>query len=351
MRRFGFAFALALVGCSDPDQPAFTDVQLDSSNKTGFQFQTPVFDIAQGEEVQDCYFTTMPDLNNGQDYWVDHIRVGTNPGSHHMNVFRVKTIVNLGTAADGNYVHGVNGMGECFKSGNWADWPLVVNSQISDAKNPYLDWHMPSGVAQRFSPGERIMVQTHYVNASTQTTPYKGKVVVDMYRSSLTSPIEMGTLFATEQSIRVCRSNPAPTYHGTCAFKTGNVTIAAANGHFHSRGREFDVFKWDGVSSTEPAASDMFYQSLNWADPPMKIYNDATGMQIPPNGGIWWDCKYQWYEPDAAAGGCAAVDARDKQMANDCCYTFGPIVETSEHCNVFVYYYPKVANTSDITCF
>jgi hypothetical protein len=292
----------------------------------------------------------MPDLNNGQPYWVDHIRLGTNPGSHHMNVFRVKTIVNLGTPDQGDYVHGVNGMGECFRSSNWADWPLVANTQISSASNPYYDWHLPTNVAYQFMPGERIMVQTHYVNATTQTTPFRGKVVIDMYRSSLTSPMEMGTLFATEQSIRICRSNPTPSYHGACSFKNGGATIAAANGHFHSRGVEFDVFKWDGTSTTEPPTSDRFYQSLVWSDPPMTIYKDPTGMQIPASGGIWWECQYQWMPPSDAAGGCAAVDARDPQKAGDCCYTFGPIVETSEHCNVFLYYYPKV-DRSDITCF
>ena len=32
----------------------------------------------------------------------------------------------------------------------------------------------------------------------------------------------------------------------------------------------------------------------------------------------------------------------------DCCYTFGPIVEKNEHCNIFVYYYPK---QDDVICF
>jgi len=354
MKRAVLAFLMW--GCSDnpsvgpPDAPMFQDVQNDPANTTGFHFATPVFDIPQGTEVQDCYFMNMPDLNNGQDYWIDHIRLGTNPGSHHMNVFRVKTIVNLGTPEQGDFVHGENGMGECFKSGNWGDWPLVANTQVSSATDPYYDWHLPTNVAYKFSPGERIMVQTHYVNASTQTTPYRGKVVIDLYRSALTSPMEMGTLFATEQSIRVCKSNPTPSYHGTCAFRTGGETIAAANGHFHSRGTEFDVFKWDGVSTTQPPTADRFYQSLTWNDPPMTTYADPTGMQIPANGGIWWTCDYQWIAPSDAAGGCAAVDARDKQMANDCCYTFGPIVETSEHCNVFLYYYPKV-DSGDIACF
>lgn len=329
-----------------------SEVQNDPLNADGYKFATPQFAVPQGKEVQDCYFQTMPDLNNGQDYWIDHIRLGSNAGSHHLNIFRVKTVDKLGTEADfaAGAVHAENGTGECFRSSNWADWPLVANTQISSTTEPYYDWKLPEGVAHRFSPGERIMIQTHYVNASTQTTPFQGKVVVDFYRSKLANPMELGTLFATQQSIRVCRSNPTATYHGTCAFKTGNVTIAAANGHFHSRGETFDVFKWDGTSTEQPPAAAQFYTSTRWDEPPMQIYPPSQAMQIGPHGGIWWTCAYQWREPDLASGGCDAVNARDKQMANDCCYTFGPVVETSEHCNVFLYYYPKV-DRSDITCF
>jgi len=346
---------LMVAGCN-PDLPpatpdaGFDDVSLDPSNTTGFQFQTPVFDVPQGTEIQDCYFTNMPDLNHGQDYFVDHIRIGTNPGSHHMNMFRVKTIVNLGTPAQGDFVHGVNGQGECFKSGNWGDWPLIANSQVSSVTDPYLDWRLPAGVAYRFSPGERVMVQTHYVNASTQVTPYRGKVAIDLYRSALANPIEMGTLFATEQNIRICQSNPNPTFHGTCAFTSQGVTIAAANGHFHSRGVDFQIFEWDGTSVTQPPLADMFYESKTWNDPPMKLYQPSDGWAIPQNGGIWWNCEYRWVAPDPTAGGCDAVNARDPMHGTDCCYTFGPIVETSEHCNVFLYYYPKV-DAGDIACF
>ena len=75
----------------------------------------------------------------------------------------------------------------------------------------------------------------------------------------------------------------------------------------------------------------------------------AMGLDVtlPDGGGVRWTCDFQWYEPEE---GCAAVDERDPQQAGDCCFTFGPTVETSEHCNVFVYYYPKVER-SDITCF
>lgn len=343
LKQLGAAVLLVVAACGGEED--FTNVHLDPSNPDKeLQFETPVFDVAKGQEIQDCYFFEMPDLNGGQDYWVDRVRLGSNPGSHHLNVFRVKTVVNLGLPGE-TFVHN----GECFRSSNWADWPLVANNQESDPGTGYFDWKLPTNVAYKFSPGERIMVQTHFVNASTQETPFKGKGVVEFYKSSMTAPMELGTLFATQQSIRICRSNPEPTYHGSCRFN-GAVTIAAANGHFHSRGMKFDMFKWDGVSPDDPPLSARFYESDTWDDPPMTIYRDAGAMQVPAQGGVWWTCAYEWQEPLAEVGGCAAVDARDAQQAGDCCYTFGPLVETSEHCNAFIYYYPKIERT-DITCF
>jgi hypothetical protein len=334
--------ALVLAACpgpDDPDQPE--DVTNDPANTTGFQFATPLMEVQQGVERQDCYFTVMPDLNAGQPYYIDHIRLGVNPGSHHANIFRVKTVVLL-DGEDGDVVND----GECFKSSNWADWPLVANNQDSSADDPYFDWNLPAGVAFRFEPGEKIMVQTHYVNASTQETPQRGKVVVDMYRSDDAAPIEMGTLFATQQSIRVCESQPVVSFSGACAFPTGTINIAGANGHFHSRGTKFEMFAWDGISEEKPAEEFKFYTSTSWDDPPMSVGEPLR--TLPSGGGVYWTCDFEWLPPDEEAGGCDFLDGRDPSTTKDCCYTFGGKVETSEHCNAFVYYWPKV---DDINCF
>ena len=279
-----------------------------------------------------------------------------NPGSHHVNVFRVKEVLRHTDPADElDPVRGVpftagatTGTlikdGACFKpSSNWATWPLVTNTQKSSAADPYLRWKLPENVAHRFTPGEQLMVQVHYVNASTQATPYKGKVGVNFVKSNTSSPIELGTLFATQQSIRVCQSNPAPTYNGTCSFPPGsNVRLAAANGHFHSRGKRFRMYSWDGLTTTQPPESARFYSSSSWDEPPMSVGLDV---QVPSGGGIWWNCDFEWRAP---AAGCDAVNARDPQRAGDCCYTFGPVVEASEHCNAFVYYWPKAAG--NVSC-
>ncbi len=350
--RFGFALlatSFLLGGC--PDDPSaspdagvdagFAPWTLENPGEGGFQFVTPEFQVAPGEEVQICYFLTMPDLNAGQDIWMERVKTAINPGSHHMNVFRVKTIVALDGAA-GDVVTN----GECFKSPNWADWPLVANSQNSNPADPYTDWQLPENVAHRFSPGEKLMVQVHYVNAGTQETPFGGKAGLNFYKSQAQTPVELGTLFATQQSIRVCQSNPTPSYSGSCGFGDGaGVTVIAANGHFHSRGKQFSMFKWDGVTAEAPPATDRFYASDSWDEPIM-----STDMSVPiaSGGGVWWTCDFQWFPPVAPVT-CADINAADTQMENDCCYKFGGKVETSEHCNAFVYYYPKVDST-DVFC-
>jgi hypothetical protein len=343
--------AVIALGCGDnlkPYQPWLLD---ELAPADGFWVRTPEFNVAAGQEVQDCYFFDVPDLANGADLWIDRAKLALNTGSHHMNVFRVKTIVGLdpsnGTPIDlggvtGTVIHGADDV-NCWKSGNWADWPLVANSQQSTAEHPVIDWTLPQGVAARFSPGEKLMLQVHYVNATDQATPWTARAGINFYRSKDGDDIELGTLFATQQNIRVCRSNPQPSYSGTCALPPGTHTVIAANGHFHSRGTEFRIWAWDGLSTTRPADTSLFYKSDTWDEPKM-----ATGLDVklPETGGVWWTCDYQWQEPE---GGCDAVDARDPQMANDCCYTFGPKVETSEHCNVFLYYYPRT--TEQVTCF
>ncbi|MCC6558922.1 MAG: hypothetical protein IT372_38835 [Polyangiaceae bacterium] len=347
-------------GCSDDEttNPApFDPSQLDPPPAgEGFQVETDDIEVPPGVEQQDCYFFKISELAAAAGMSPDEpvnlhrIQIAQRAGSHHMNIFRVKTVVNLGPEG-GRVQKGQNGVGECFKSPNWADWPLIANSQIDG----HDDWTYPDGVANVLQPDEWIMLQTHYVNASTQKTPEAyGRVRVNFWHVPSTEvTAELGTVFATKQSIRVCQSNPTPMFEGTCQIDSPSpVQIIGANGHFHSRGTQFDMYKWDGVTPATPPAADRFYRSDAWDDPPM-LHSPDLDVTLPQNGGIWYTCAYQWQEPDPSVG-CSGLDAFDKEKHQtpdeqlDCCYTFGPIVEKNEHCNIFVYYYPK---QDDVNCF
>jgi hypothetical protein len=321
---------------------------------------TDAFLVPTGEELQVCYFFKVSDLlaANGMDptqpLELHRIQVVQKPGSHHMNLFRVRTIVGL-DPANGSPQVGINGVGQCFVSSNWSDWPLVANTQIDGDE----DWSYPDGVANEIDPNETLMLQTHYVNAATQGTPDGvGQVGIDLYAMDPTTvQYQMGTIFATDQSIRICEGNPTPTYAASCQINSPSpVTIVGANGHFHSRGTEFDMYMWDGTSTTTPDPSARFYQSLDWAEPVM-LHSPGLEQVVPAGGGVWYTCSYQWDDPSTATNGvdtCATLNAIDAKKygtppaEQDCCYTFGAQVDVNEHCNAFIYYYPKQDN---VNCF
>ncbi|MEJ7596280.1 MAG: hypothetical protein WKG01_00100 [Kofleriaceae bacterium] len=346
------AMLLFLTACSSESFEPWEIDDLDDAQ--GFSLRVPEFEVPSGRESQNCYFVTVPDLANGADVWVDRILTAMNPGSHHMNVFRVKTIENLDPAAgvpvtlgkyDGTLIEGSDeyATNPCWDSANWSDWPLVANSQHATIESPLTEWKLPEDVAIRLTPGERLMVQTHYVNSTDQPTKWGAKVGINFYRQAESkTPVELGSLFATQQNIRICRSAPKVTYSGTCKFPN-DVTITAANGHFHKRGQQFSIFPWSGTSTQHPDPATLMYQSNDWSHPPMAT---DIGVVAPANTGIWWDCAYQWSPPSDTT--CDAIDDKDPSANKDCCYTFGGNTDVGEHCNVFLYYYPKV--DTDIFC-
>lgn len=300
-----------------------TEVKLDppATPEDGWQFKVEPFAVDPGSEVQQCFFFKVP---YDTPVFVNHIEIAQTTGTHHMNVFRVRTRAGL-DPDQANVV--VNG--ECWKSANWKDWPLVINSQ----NDGHVDFHLPPGIAHPFQPGEWLMLQTHYVNASTQKTPADGHVLVNFNRipeGEVTA--KLGTAFATNQNIKICPGEMGKTFETTCSFARNPVTIFAANGHFHSRGRKFTMSVFDPASTDEGPD---FYESFDWAEP---VFKRELGIGVPTGGGIRYKCEY-----DVPATTCGDPN-------NGCCFTFGGMVEFQEHCNSFVYYYPA-NDTTDVNCF
>jgi hypothetical protein len=315
--------SIGLVGCPGPQDLVPLPPPLPGQ---GFQLKTLPTSVEPGQEVQDCYFFRVP---SDSEVFIQRMVLRQRQGSHHLNVFRVGTLLDL-RGEDGEVVRGTNAPNSpCWKSSNWADWPLLVNSQISEPGKETVDFTLPPGVAQKLMPGELLMLQTHYVNATTQMTPSVGEAWINFEsipKAQVTA--ELGTYFATNQNLRIC---PGETkfVEKLCRF-SHPATVIAANGHFHSRGTRFQMFPYD----PQTGKGAPFYDSTSWSDPLM-----ARGLTvpIPDQGGVIYRCEYT-----APAEACGDPN-------QGCCFTFGPKVETSEHCNAFLYFYPRINN--DYICF
>src|ERR671916_810171 len=99
-----FLVGSCLVGCgSEPIPPEPTDpAQLDPPPQgQGFQIRTDDIEVAPGDEIQNCYFFKVSDLaaSNGMapdsPVHLNRVQIAQTDGSHHMNIFRVRTIVGL----------------------------------------------------------------------------------------------------------------------------------------------------------------------------------------------------------------------------------------------------------------
>jgi len=157
-------------------------------------------------------------------------------------------------------------------------------------------------------------------------------VLVNFYTMDLGKVTdEVGTLFATNQNIRVCPGESGRLFETTCLFASRPVTIIAANGHFHNRGVRFSISPFD----SQAGAGASFYENLSWDDPK---FERSLMVPVPQGGGVHYSCEFQ-----APASECGNPD-------DQCCFTFGGNVATQEHCNAFVYFYPKFQDT-DVNCF
>jgi hypothetical protein len=114
-----------LTGCPGETaaEPEITDPsQLKAPLKgEGFQFRTELFSVAPGEEIQDCYFYKVSDLAKAgglpenEPVNLHRVQMVQKDGSHHMNIFRVRTIKALGPEG-GAIQRGKNGQGESSAS-------------------------------------------------------------------------------------------------------------------------------------------------------------------------------------------------------------------------------------------
>jgi hypothetical protein len=264
------------------------------------QLQTPAFDVAPGTELQHCYYFKLP---SDVDLDVVKIQVRYLQGSHHMNLFQTDRDV---PTHDEDCPGPVD-----FSSPTKPDgYDLIVGSQATA-----LDWQLPQGVAFKLKAKRQLMLQTHYVNASTQKTPLnKGHVKVNLIAEPDKSKItaHMGTMFANNVNIHI-PPHDSREFSTTCGIDR-DVKIAALTGHFHSRGKTFSV----NLAPDGKNPSDEIFRSRAWAEPPFTVLDQPR--DLPKGGGLYYTCSFQ--------------------NDTDLDVKFGPKVETNEHCNLFAYFYP-----------
>lgn len=265
----------------------------------GMQLKVAPFKVPRGTEIQHCYYFKLP---SDVDVEVVRFEIAYRTGSHHMNLFRT-----LKDYPDHDE--------ECFKPMDFTS-PTNPNGVdlILGSQKETMDWKMPDGVGFKLKAKTQLILQTHYVNASTQAGE-TGEVWVNLHTAKDPSSIKqhVGTMFANNMQINI-PAKQAASFTTGCSMPH-DVNFIAATGHFHSRGKRFTVAACPVDMRT---AESPFYRSQSWDEPPFITLDKPIAVKT--GGGLEYTCEFE--------------NETDKTIV------FGPKVEENEHCNLFAYFYP-----------
>jgi hypothetical protein len=270
--------------------------------RSGSQISVGPIAVPAGSEQTECTYMKLP---SKRDLAVNKVKIKVRGGSHHIHLYRPH---------DGT-LNIPDGQETCNFALDFEVWQLVLASQ-----NVLLNWKLPKGVAFFFRAGEQLAAQTHFVDNGLLATPEPGWAVMNLYaipKHKVTS--YAGAMFGQDKDV-VVPAHSLATATTRCVFPKP-VKLLAITGHYHFRGTQFTAGTWDGVSGTE------IYRHGGYADPTFLRFGPDDLGEVQ---GLEWTCTYD--------------------NPTDQSFTFGPLTDRHEHCNLFAFYYPTIGTNEFLTC-
>lgn len=236
--------------------------------------------LAPGEEATYCQAFVMPD--DGR-YEVAKFEHRYSEGSHHMLVFRTDLTADEATDMMQPY--------DC-ETINFT-FPVAYAAQSAEGEQAF-----PDGVALFFEPGEVLLVQSHYLNATTEQLDTE--VRVNLWKSASPAEIEAGTLFFYDWAIVVPPGESTARMH--CIIPE-DITLVFAMSHMHRRGVGYDSWL---VDADAPRPEGSLYATTAWEEVQPTQYE--PGVEVRAGQAIDYECRYRNEEGRTIIEGPSAVD-------------------------------------------
>jgi hypothetical protein len=258
--------------------------------------------VAAGAELLECEYLAMPSdrgviaVNSAESHYT--------PGSHHLLAYRTDL-----TALPTDHV----GTWDCTNGG----WFQHDRGSYYEAQQPDSHRELPPGIAHEFQPGEVILLQSHYVNATA--ADINAHVVLTMHTMDLKNvSAEAGTIIFSNVNIMVPAHAKARSTM-TCTLPQ-DFHPAALWSHMHHWARNFIATTNDAAATT--ALGGVLYAEQDWSEPKPRIYGIAPAITIKSGSTITFSCDFD--------------NDTDKAL------TFGDSARSNEMCILHGMYWPRM---------
>jgi Copper type II ascorbate-dependent monooxygenase, C-terminal domain len=272
-----FALAVVGLGCSSKHEDRAA-----SSNTLSFDFSAHV---EAGTEIQVCKYIRMPTTESA--YAVNRTSHEYSAGSHHFLVYRTD-------------LDEIPAGGDEFTDCNEAGWMSKVRGVVYGAQTTDGEFVMPQGVAQRFRPGEVMMVQAHYLNATPNSLDAAMHFHMQLVDPA-TATEEAGVLFFFNPAIVVPASGTSSA-ELRCPLPA-DATLGFAVSHMHKRGVGYLATTDDSAASS---ALGPLYETQKWDEPIPRVFPLDPPARIAAGSSISYRCDYQNTDPATVVAGTSA---------------------------------------------
>jgi len=267
-----------LVGCGgtdvDPNQnPPVEELLAPPAAGQGVQFKM-VTELPAGTEAEHCMFVRGP----ADGMFVNHDEVRYSKGSHHVLVYETEYTDIPTEKADGTPVD-TSGVFDCTDgaTNGWNVTKLVGGSQNADGTSMLI---LPQGVAMKVRPNAVLLMNAHYVNATSGTlTP---EVRVNMYTIPEAEVKTEGDILFLYNPFIYVGANGEGRARMQCPIHS-DITIQTVQSHMHARGAGYEARI---VGEAEP-----FYTNTAWEGVPVKDF--GAGLTVKAGSSFDYHCDYK----------------------------------------------------------
>lgn len=262
--------------------------------------------VAAGQEIFKCQYVALPDV---QAFMVKGQHSYT-PGSHHLLMYTTDlTAIPAGQA----------GVQDCYEgSGSTNSIMSHVRGVLYAGQVPQGSEVLPAGIGLGTTPGQVLIFQVHYLNATAASLDAKVDVALSLDTGD-DIVTKAGIFFFYDPYIDVPAGAMAKA--SMRCVVPDDVTLIYASSHYHSRGDDYGAYI---DPSVDTLASKPFYTSSSWSSPP----NQQMSMPIKAGSHLRFECDYN------NAAGTAS-------------YFQGQSAQTNEMCMFIGLYYPEMSPLAD----
>jgi hypothetical protein len=275
MSTFRNASVLALLmtpACGEDGPPADEQILPPPPDGQGVQLNMSA-SIGPGVEGEWCKFV----VGSDDDLWIVGDEVRFTEGSHHFLLYETP-YDDIPTENDFGVRVGTDGVFDCTggATDGWSVTRVIGGSQNGDGESIV---HFPEGVAMHVRAGAVLMMNAHYINATTDTL--RPQVAINVLtRPGETIDTEGDVLFLYNPFIRVDAQGTGRARYRCLVHD--DITVVSLQSHMHARGVGYRA----GIAGEAPV-----YENEHWENVPVSTFPEG----LPVAGGTWLDytCDYE----------------------------------------------------------